>query len=194
MTIVTVTTVREAMIAVNCGVDVLVAHGPGAGGHGAMFNALAAPTFDPLDDLVADLIGRCECPVVAAGGLGTRADVYRLYNAGAAAVQIGTAFLLADEAGTNPVHRAALCDPRFTATVMTRAFTGRFGRTLRNRFTNAHGGDAICGFPRVAAMTAPLQAAALKIRDPDGVALWAGSAFRNVKMGSAADIVHRLIG
>ena len=108
------------------------------------------------------------------------------------AVQIGTAFLLADEAGTNPVHRAALRDPQFTHTVLTRAVTGRYARALRNRFIDEHECDAIFGFPEVARMTAPVQAAAVRIGDPHGTSLWAGAAFRHAKTGSAVDIVRDL--
>jgi nitronate monooxygenase len=120
--------------------------------------------------------------------------VYRLRDAGAAAVQLGTAFLLADEAGTDPVHRGALCNPRFTETVVTRVFTGRYARALRNRFIEFHDDESIFGFPQVAVMTAPLQAAALKVGDPHGAALWAGTAFRHAKRGPAADIVRELAG
>src|ERR1700743_2726710 len=56
----TVTTVREAMVALSCGVDALVAQGPDAGGHRASFDALAAPPDDPLDNLVAAFVHRFE--------------------------------------------------------------------------------------------------------------------------------------
>jgi nitronate monooxygenase len=194
MTVTAVTTVREAVIALSCGVDALVAQGPEAGGHRATFDAVAAPANCPLDDLVAALVVCFDCPVVAAGGLGTRADVRRVRDAGAIAVQLGTAFLLADEAGTNPVHHAALRSPRSTQTVMTRAFTGRYARALRNRFIDKHDADAIFGFPEVAMMTAPLQAAAVKLGDPHGVGMWAGTAFRYARTGSAADIACELAG
>lgn len=194
LTLATVTTIREAVIALGCGVDALVAQGPDAGGHRATFDQVAAPPDTPLDDLVAALVACFDCPVVAAGGVGTRADVRRLRDAGAAAVQLGTAFLLADEAGTDPVYRAALRDPRFTETVLTRAFTGRYARALRNRFIDMHEGDALFGFPDVATMTAPIQAAAMKVGDPHGIGLWAGTAFRTARTGSAADIVRALAG
>lgn len=190
----TITTIREAMIALSAGVDALVAQGPGAGGHRATFDALASPPGHPLEDLVTALVNCFDCPVVAAGGLGTSRDVSRLRAAGAAAVQLGTAFLLADEAGTNPVHRAALRDPRFIETVVTRVFTGRYARALRNRFIEKHDGEAVFGFPDVAMMTAPIQAAAVKLGDPHGTALWAGAAFRHTKTGPAADIVRELAG
>src|SRR5262249_41457151 len=149
-TLATVTTVREALIAVSFGVDAVVAQGPDAGGHRATFDPIAAPPDDPLDDLVSALAACFDCPIVAAGGLGTAAAVRRVRGIGAAAVQLGTAFLLADEAGTNPVHRAALRDPDFTETVVTRAFTGRYARALRNRFIDKHDAHAVFGFPQAA--------------------------------------------
>jgi nitronate monooxygenase len=188
----TVTTVQEAMIALSYGVDALVAQGPDAGWHRATFDALAAPPGDALDDLVSVLAYCFDCPIVAAGGLGTRRDVIHMRAAGAVAVQLGTAFLLADEAGTNPVHRAALRDPQFTQTTVTRAFTGRYGRALRNRFIDKHEPNAIFGFPQVAMMTAPIQAAAVKLGDPQGAALWAGAAFHHAQTAPAADIVREL--
>jgi nitronate monooxygenase len=170
----------------------VVAQGPGAGGHRATFDPLAAPADDPLDDLVAALVAGLDCPVVAAGGLATAGDVKRVRGVGATAAQIGTGLLLADEAGTNPVHRAALCDPQFDQTVITRAFTGRYARALRNRFIDEHERDAISGFPEVARMTAPVLAAAMRVGDPHRTSLWAGTAFRNAKTGSAVDIVREL--
>ena len=188
----TVTTVDEAAIALRCGVDAVVAQGPCAGGHRATFDPLAAPADGPLDDLVAALIAGLDCPVVAAGGLATAADVRRVRDIGATAAQIGTALLLADEAGTNPVHRAALQDPQFTQTVLTRAFTGRYARALQNRFIDEHEQHAIFGFPEVAHMTAPVHAAAVRAGDPHGTSLWAGAGFRRAKTGSAVDIVREL--
>jgi nitronate monooxygenase len=192
MTIATVTTVREAEIALLCGADAVVAQGPDAGGHRATFDPISPPTEVPLDDLVAALTATGDYPVVAAGGLATATDVRRVRCLGAAAAQIGTALLLADEAGTNPVHRAALCDPQFNQTVITRVFTGRYARALRNRFIDYHERDAICGFPEVAKMTAPVLAAAAKAGDPHGSSLWAGTAFQQAKAGSALDIVREL--
>ena len=155
---------------------------------------LAVPPDHSLVDLVTALVACVDCPVVAAGGVGSPHDVRRLRDAGATAVQVGTAFLLADEAGTNPVYRAALRDPQFTRTTVTRAFTGRYARALRNRFIDEHETEAVFGFPEVAMITAPIQAAAVKVGDPHGVALWAGAAFRNATTGSATDIVRQLAG
>jgi nitronate monooxygenase len=192
LTVATVTTVHEALIAASFEVDALVVQGPKAGGHRATYSALVLPPNHSLDELVMSLVVCFDRPVVAAGGVATPDDVRRLRDAGAVAVQVGTALLLADEAGTNSVHRAALRNEEFTETVLTRAFTGRYARALRNRFVDTHEAHALFGFPQVATMTAPLQAATLRMGDPHGVALWAGAAFRNVRCGSATDIVREL--
>ena len=84
-----------------------------------------------VDELLADVVGR-GVDVVATGGITTPEEVSRVLALGARAVQVGTAFLLADEAGTNAVHRAALVDPEFTTTGVTRAFSGRYARGLRS--------------------------------------------------------------
>lgn len=107
----TVTTLDEARVAADRGVDVLVAQGPAAGGHRGTFDATARPSEEPLDDLLAGIAAAVDLPVVAAGGLMTAADIARVRRAGAVAAQLGTAFLLAYEAGSSPVHRAALTNP-----------------------------------------------------------------------------------
>ena len=176
-TVATVTTVLEAEMASARGAGALVAQGPSAGGHRATFDPVAKPDCQPLAVLLAALSARVDAPIVAAGGLATSDDVNGVIRAGAVAAQLGTAFLLAHEAGTNPVHRAALKDPNFTETVVTRAFTGRYARGLRNRFIDEHEAEAPFGFPEIGKLTGPLQAASSKGNDPHGMALWAGTAF-----------------
>ncbi|WP_244168016.1 nitronate monooxygenase [Mycobacterium paraffinicum] len=189
----TVTSVDEASLAVACGVDAVVAQGPNAGGHRATFDARAIPSSLPLEHLLREVSAAVDCHVVAAGGLARATDVARILELGATAAQFGTALLLADEAGTNPVHRAALRDPQFTETVLTRAFTGRYARSLKNRFIKDHDHHAVFGFPEVAHLTLPIQAAAVTIADPHGTSLWAGAAFHEAKSGSAKDILADLM-
>lgn len=191
-TVGTVTTLAEAQQAVACGVDALVAQGPAAGGHRGTFDPTAAPSDIPLETLVTSLVETVEVPVVAAGGLMTVDDIARVRRAGAVAAQLGTAFLLADEAGTNAVHRAALQDGTFTETAVTKAFSGRFARGLRNRFIDEHETEAPFGYPDVHYLTSPLRAAAVRAGDPHGVNVWAGTGFRKAMSGSVADIMHGL--
>ncbi|MDH6244487.1 nitronate monooxygenase [Mycobacterium sp. OTB74] len=192
-TIATVTTLAEANLAVAAGVDGLAVQGPEAGGHRGTYDPTANPATQPLAELLADVLAAVHVPVAAAGGLVTADDVAQILDAGAVAAQLGTAFLLADEAGSSPVHRAALTDPRFTETVVTKAFSGRYARGLRNRFVNEHESQAPLGYPEVHYLTGPVRAAAVRAGDPDGTNVWAGKGFREIRSGSAVDIIAALV-
>jgi nitronate monooxygenase len=191
-TVGTVTTLAEARLAVEHGVDIVAAQGPAAGGHRGTFDPAAQPATEPLDELLASVIDAVDVPVIAAGGLMTADDVERVWAAGAVAAQLGTAFLLSDESGSSPVHRAALQDPQFTETVVTRVFSGRYARGLRNRFVNDHEAEAPLGYPEVHWLTSPLRAASVRAGDPGAVNIWAGTGYRQATVGSVADIVGRL--
>ena len=191
LTIVTISSPEEATLAVDAGADALVVQGPEAGGHRSMFDPGAEPPTAGLLTLLAQTAG-LGVPVVAAGGLGDGAAVRRLLDAGAAAAQVGTALLLCDEAGTSEVYRRALRDERFTNTVVTRAFSGRYARSLANAFTDRYGAAAPPGYPQLNQMTAPIRTAAAAAGDPQAVNLWAGTAWRSIGAGPAADVVAAL--
>ncbi|MGJ6122962.1 nitronate monooxygenase [Mycolicibacterium sp. Y3] len=192
-TVATVTTLAEAQEAVGKGVDALAVQGPAAGGHRGTYDPAARPAAQPLDELLAEVVAATGVPVVAAGGLVTAQDVGRVLDAGAAAAQLGTAFLLADEAGSSPVHRAALQDPAFTETVVTKAFSGRYARGLRNRFIDEHDEKAPLGYPEVHYLTSPVRAASVRAGDPQATNIWAGTGFRSITTGPAAQIIGALI-
>ena len=191
-TVGTVTTLPETQQAAAVGVDAVAAQGPSAGGHRGTFDPAAQPAAEPLDQLLAAVTAAVDIPVIAAGGLATADDVQRVLQAGAVAAQLGTAFLLADEAGSSPVHRAALKDPQFTETVVTRSFSGRYARGLRNRFIDQHEAEAPLGYPEVHYLTSPLRAASVRAGDPHGVNVWAGTGFRNATAAPVAEIFKSL--
>ena len=109
--------------------------------------------------------------------------------AGAAAAQIGSALLLATEAGTSPPHRQGLKGD--TETRLTRAFTGRRARGIVNRFLLDHDPFAPIGYPEIHYLTAPIRAAARDLGDADGINLWAGTAYRRARVASASELVER---
>jgi len=191
-TAVTVTTVGEARKAVAAGADALVVQVPAAGGHRGIHSPLAQPPDVPLAQLLPAVAGTVDVPLVAAGGLSDASDVAEMLSGGALAVQIGTALLLCDDAGTNPVHRAALSGGEFTGTVVTRVFSGRYARGLANEFTRRFDPVAPRAYPEVHYMTSPIRRAAVAAGDPQNTNLWAGSGFGRVSGGSAAHIVTAL--
>jgi nitronate monooxygenase len=192
VTVATVTTASEAQVAVSRGVDAVAVQGPSAGGHRGTYDPIAQPATQPLPELLAEVIVSVPVPVAAAGGLMTAQDVDGVLRAGAVAAQLGTAFLLADEAGSSPVHRAALRDPQFTESVVTRAFSGRYARGLRNRFIDEHEAQATFGYPEIHYLTSPLRAASVRAGDPHATNVWAGTGFKKAKTGSVASIMGEL--
>jgi nitronate monooxygenase len=186
---VTVTTVGEAVAARDAGADTLVVQGVEAGGHRGSWDD-SAPGEVGLLALLQEVRAVVDLPLVATGGIATGAGVAGVLAAGAAAAQIGTAFMLAPEAGTSPAHRRALAGDAPTA--LTRAFTGRLARGIVNRFMREHDADAPSAYPEVHHLTAPLRAAARERGDADGFHLWAGQAYRLAREEPAADIVRRL--
>ncbi len=115
-----------------------------------------------------------------------------MIRAGATAAAVGTVLLRATESGASATHQAALIDPAYTETVLTRAFTGRPARGLRNAFIDAHEAEAPSGYPAIHYLTSPLRKAAAAAGKPDYVHLWAGTGYRHATAESAADILRRL--
>ncbi len=138
LTTVTVTSVAEARAAVARGAASLSVQGPNAGAHRGTWDQTAGLDRTPLLDLLVGVLAAVDVPVVGAGGISDAASVASLLRRGALAAQVGTAYLLADEAGTNPVYRAALTDPAFPMTEVTRAYTGRWARGLALRLIAEH--------------------------------------------------------
>lgn len=189
---VTVTTYDEAVAARDAGADALVVQGFDAGGHRSTHRVDDEP--NELDHLaLLPIVADVGLPMIAAGGVTTSGDVGRARAAGAAAVAAGTAFLLADEAGTSAAHRLGLTDPSLR-TIVTRAFSGRPARGLANRFVQEHSAQAPSAYPVVDQLTKPLRAASSAAGDIGGVALWAGSGWRAASEMPAADVVRRLAG
>ena len=187
---VTVTDVAEAQRAQVAGAEVLVLQGVEAGGHrGSWVDADGADGLSTLA-LLRLVAGAVDLPLVAAGGLIDGPSIAAALVAGAAAVQLGTAFLLCDEAGTHPAHRERLATD--TPTALTRAFTGRTARAMRNRFLDEHTQGAPTAYPQVHFATAPIRAAARACGDGDGFNLWAGQTHRLATGGPAGQLVESL--
>ena len=173
---VTVTTVGEARAAQQAGADALVVQGVEAGGHRGSFDDAHPGDIGLLALLqLVQAAVNDGLPLVAAGGLITGRGVAAVLAGGAAAVQLGTAFMLCPEAGTVPAHRDVISRGE-APTALTRAFTGRTARGIINRFLRDHT-DAPSAYPEIHHLTAPLRTAARTRGDADGFHLWAGQTY-----------------
>lgn len=189
--LVTVTSTAEARQAASAGVDGLVVQGWEAGAHRGGFDDLDGDEQMGSLPLLRLIHRQVDLPLVAAGGLGDGAGVAAVLVAGACAAMLGTAFLRCPEAGTSAVHKAALADPH--ATVVTRAFTGRRARALKNAFTDTYGGLAPGAYPEVHYVTAPLRAAARQRGEIDDIHLWGGEAHELAQPIPAGELVRQLV-
>ena len=186
---VTVTSAAEADAAQDAGADALVVQGVEAGGHRGSFDE-AAPADLGLLALLQLVRAVTDLPLVATGGIATGRGVAAVLAAGAAAAQLGTAFMLTPESATSPAHREALRGAGPTA--LTRAFTGRSARGIENRFMRDHEADAPHGYPELHHLTAPVRAAARERGDAEGFHLWAGQAYPLAAELPAGELVLRL--
>lgn len=191
--IVTVTSVEEAQIAAEAGANALCVQGAEAGGHRASFrNDREKDEVLTLFPLLADVHASVRLPLVAAGGIMDGDGIAAALQAGASAVQLGTAFLRCPESGAHPLHKQVLVDPRFTETAVTRAFTGRPARGLANRFMAEYSDLAPAAYPQVHHMTKPMRAAAAKVGDRERMSLWAGEGYRMARELPAGELVREL--
>ncbi len=188
----TVTSVEEARLAADAGVDALAVQASAAGGHSGTFDADRVPPERDLTDLLAEVRGAVGMPLLGAGGIAGRADVAAVLAAGADAAAVGTLLLLADESGASAAHRAGLVDHSRETAVM-RAWTGRPARGLRNAFSEAYDASAPTGYPALHHLTRPLRRAAAAAADPERVNLWAGTGFRAARPAPAAEILAGLV-
>jgi len=193
-----VTNVVEARAAVAAGADVIVAQGMEAGGHRGSFDAdrpdLAQIGLFALLPAVVDAVGD-QVPVVATGGVADARGIAAALTLGASAVQIGTGLLRCPEADIATAWADALGEAQPEDTTVTRAFSGRLGRSLATAYVKAAAApDAPtpAAYPVQRALTRSMRDAALKAGDIDRIQAWAGQAARLASTEPAADLVGRL--
>jgi len=188
------TTVAEAVWLEQRGCDVIIAQGYEAGGHRGLFltDDLAAQvgTFS-LVPQVADAV---RGPVIAAGGIADARGIVAALALGAAAVQIGTAYLACPESKILPLHRAALKTARDDGTAVTNVMTGRPARGLVNRLMRELGpiSDAAPAFPLAGGALAPLHAKAQAQGSGEFSSMWAGQSAALAREMPATDLTRSL--
>jgi nitronate monooxygenase len=191
------TTVEEGRWLATHGADVVIAQGIEAGGHRGHFLSDDLSLQPTTRELVVALRKAIDLPIVAAGGIGSHADVRVLLDAGASAVQAGTAYLLCPEATTTAVHRSALRDAGPAGeTALTNLFSGRPARGLVNRLMRELGPMSALppAFPLAATALGPLRAHAESHGRGDFSPLWAGTGTDACRAIPAAEMTRMLAG
>jgi nitronate monooxygenase len=191
-TVGTATTLAEAEALERLGVDAICAQGAEAGGHRGTFLGRCEDALIGTLALVPQVVRRVRVPVLAAGGIMNGAGIRAALSLGAAGVQLGTAFLDCPEAGTSAAHRRALSSEAGRVTSITRGFSGRAARGIRNRFVERFEHVEAAPFPQQQQLTADIRAAAAKAGRADLMQMWAGQGASLIRSMPAAALVETL--
>jgi nitronate monooxygenase len=192
VTIGAATTIAEAQALDAAQVDLIVATGAEAGGHRPSFLESSEASLHGTFALVQLIAPRVQAPVIAAGGIVDARGLRAALALGAQAVQIGTAFLACAESGATDSHRALLFSERAQHITLTRAFTGRLARGLRNRWTQelVTRSAELPPFPITSWFMAKLRPAAIAAGNTDLVSLWSGQIAPNLRHRTAAALMQ----
>lgn len=194
-TIGTATTVEEAEVLEEAGLDAIVATGFEAGGHRPSFLRPAEDSLTGTLALVPQVADRVKIPVIAAGAIADGRGMAAVLALGAQAVQIGTAFLGCDESGAPPVHRDMLFRPEASNTQLTRVFSGRLVRAIRNRFMEemtVHA-KSLQPYPIQNWFSGSLRKSAIALGKGEFLSLQAGQGARLLKDRTAQALMENLV-
>jgi nitronate monooxygenase len=188
------TTVAEARTLEAGGCDVIIAQGWEAGGHRGSFTGELGTGMVSTMALVPQVADAVRVPVIAAGGIADGRGIAAAFALGASGAQIGTAFLGCPEAAVSPLYRARLRTLGDDGTEVTRAFTGRPARAMRNRFVLEMADDEALDFPLQAGVVAPLWQIPSDEARATFMPFWAGQAAGLIRELSAGQFVEKLVG
>lgn len=194
----TVTTVEEAIQAERSGSDVIVAQGSEAGGHRGTFDISNHPFGENIGTmaLIPQIVDLVQIPVVAAGGIMDGRGLVAALALGAQGVQMGTRFLTSFESGAHPVYKNALLESTEESTVITKAFSGRPARGIKNEFINQFESIDVepLPYPIQNALTKDIRNTSSRLNNPEYMSLWAGQGTRMLTADkSAGEIINQIV-
>jgi nitronate monooxygenase len=188
------TTVEEAVFLENAGFDAIHAQGAEAGGHRGTWTRDPMAALVGTMALVPQIADAVQIPVIAAGGIMDARGIAAALALGAQAVQMGTAFLACPESGAHPEYKRMIPETRAEDLVLTRAFSGRPARGIKNRFIEemAPHEAEFAGFPAQNALTRTLRAESAKQNRTEFMSLWAGQGAALAEPLPAGELVAKL--
>ncbi|WP_134091282.1 nitronate monooxygenase family protein [Olivibacter sp. XZL3] len=191
----TATSVKEARLLDKAGVDAIVAQGIEAGGHrGTFIEGEPLPQVG-LISLIPQVVDCVSIPVIAAGGLFDCRTIKAAFVLGAAAVQLGSYFIATDESAASEIYKERLLNSTDTSSELTRAFTGKWARGIRNSFMQEMKSSdlTIPYYTYQNSLTSALRDYGKTKGIGDLISLWAGQSASRGKRGSTQSLFQELI-
>ena len=195
ITMASATTVEEAKLIADSGIDVVVASGFEGGGHRGSFLGSAESSLTGIFALIPQVADQVDIPVIAAGGIADARGIVAALALGADAVQIGTAFLVCDGSGIGPLHHQALFSEAARTTGLTKHFSGRLARGVQNQFMDEaqRSMPEPLPYPLHRALMRPYTTAATSQGRTDFVPLWAGQAAALIRYRTVETLMENLV-
>ncbi|WP_339171772.1 nitronate monooxygenase [Solibacillus sp. FSL R5-0691] len=187
----TATSVEEAIAVEQAGLDAVVVQGKEAGGHRGSF--IEPMVLHPTATLLKDAIENVSIPVIAAGGIMTKSQVTDMLELGASYVQIGTVLLTATECAAPKLHKEAILTSGIHSTTLTKAFTGKYARGLRNKFTEQLKEAVTAPYPVQHYLTQPIRKESARQNNREYMSLWMGENSYLAKEASVQEIIETLL-
>jgi nitronate monooxygenase len=187
--------VDEAITLERAGVDVIAASGFEAGGHRGSFLQPPEDSLTGTMALVPQVVDAVKLPVVAAGGIGDARGIVAAFALGAEGVQMGTAFLACEESGASTLHREALLTGQAKQTGLTRGFTGRLARGIKNHLLDELNQKdiEILPYPLQRALVRHLSIPAEKGGRSELLPLWAGQSATLSRCTDVRAVLDKLV-
>jgi len=191
----TATTLDEAIMIEEAGIDLVIASGSEAGGHRASFIKSADESLSCTRLLVHQVVDNVSIPVAAAGGISNGKDIADVLKLGASAAQMGTAFLATNESNASDLHKSQLLTSETIKTDLTKVYTGRLARVISNSLSRDFKNNDvknIAPYPIQSAFLSPLRSASIEQNKLDFVALWSGQPSTMLKYKSVVKLFNSL--
>lgn len=191
----TATTVEEAIEVEKSGMDMVVVQGSEAGGHRGNFISPSQDSLIGLMSLIPQVVDHVRIPVIAAGGIMDGRGLMASLCLGAIGVQMGTAFLTCIESGAYQVYKEAIMHVQEDQIVLTRAFSGKWARGIKNKFIaemEKHE-DSLPDFPVQNTLTQSIRKASSSQNNTDFMSLWSGQSPRLAKNQTVEMLIKNIM-
>lgn len=189
----TCTSVEEAIILENAGIDIICVQGLEAGGHRGSFNSEEIPKIGGLS-LLAQVSDTIHLPIIYAGGIYNAKTLLAAKTLGAQGFQIGSLLLGSKESALKEFEKERLRKVKEDEIVLTKSFSGRYARGIKNKFISSlEDSKFILPYPYQNKLTAEIRRMAKEHQNTEFLNIWLGQSICNYNEGSTSDILRTLI-